>query len=66
MMLATATEKRLLRECLMMTQASAAAVEAVMGRMTTLDAIAHLAEFLLAHPRAAEGEILSVACQRGA
>ena len=65
MMLATATEKRMLRECLMMTRASADAVEAVMGRMTTLDAIARLAEFLLAHPRAAEGEILSVAYQRG-
>ena len=63
MIQATATERRMLRECLSLTRASATAVDTVMGRMTTLDAIAHLAEFLLAHPRAAEGEILSVACE---
>lgn len=63
MIQATATERRMLRECLSMTRASEDAIDTVMGRMTTLDAIAHLAEFLLAHPRAAEGEILSVACE---
>ena len=63
MIQATATERRMLRECLSLTRASEDAIDTVMGRMTTLDAIAHLAEFLLAHPRAAEGEILSVACE---
>ena len=59
MMLATATERSMLRDCLNATRASAPAIEAVMCRMTTLRAIAQLAEFLLAHPTAEENEILA-------
>lgn len=66
MLLATARERGMLRDCLDLTRAGGSAIETIMGRMTTLDAIAHLAEFLLAHPHAAEGEILRVACGRSA
>ena len=58
-MLATATERGMLRDCLKRTKAGDAAIDTVMRRMTTLHAIARLAEFLLAHPRAEEDEILA-------
>ena len=59
MLPATAKERNLLRDCLSLSRASAPAVEAVMRKMTTLSAIARLAEFLLIHPYAEEDEILA-------
>ena len=63
MLLTTATERTLLRDCLGLMRVSAATAEAVLQRMNTLTAIARLAEFLLAHPHADESEIISVVCE---